>query len=839
MDFDLAARSARMSVGDLADFIIGPRDPAGGPAGLWRAQLGVHWHRQLRAQAAAADPTAQFEVAVEGEVFHRGWTLRFNGRIDQLVRAGGALVLREIKTVTRPLPALESELRADHPSYFAQAAAYVALLRLGPDPPAALRAEVVFVEADTGLAQAVPLLPSDEALFRAQLERVSEFLDLRLSARERLRQLRFQPPFAELRPGQESVLTRLEFALGQPPGKVLLEAPTGFGKTGVLLEVALGQLRAGRYERVLYLTSKSTGQIQVNRTLAEMTRSPDGAERPAAGTGVAVWLVRPKAEHCVNPVFHCLRESCAYLDGMEDRWPQSGLARFYRFENQPRDLATIRAAGQEARICPYEITRAALPFNDVWIGDYNYVFAPANSRLFYEQPGFVPERTLLLIDEAHNLPARAADAHSQSVTAEQAQAVRAALNQTHAAAPLRLAWDEWTSLLERLEPAAILAEADHAAVHALLPELADRISTLPVDHAALGPRLSALLWQIPSLAAQLEDASLPRLEWSPRRGTLAFTCLDAAAAIGARLREFGGVVLATATPGPLDAFAAALGLEESELDLADAPSAIATDRLGDLTKRETRRLSTQVTSGASLLRQKESRVGALAPVIAFTPWREGAYDIAFDLRVDTTFQHRTRHYATTAATVAALAASPGPLNSSGPVVVFFSSYAYAEAILGALESSGAALRAALQPRLPDLGAQAAWMEEALGTTDALFLVLGSSFAESIDLLGGRVDRAMVVGPALPEVNAVQQARLAALADLGRAAAFRRVYQIPGMQKVNQALGRLVRAPGHRAKVLLHCRRFAAPDYTRLLAADYQAGARLETDEEFAAWAGRR
>jgi Rad3-related DNA helicase len=96
---------------------------------------------------------------------------------------------------------------------------------------------------------------------------------------------------------------------------------------------------------------------------------------------------------------------------------------------------------------------------------------------------------------------------------------------------------------------------------------------------------------------------------------------------------------------------------------------------------------------------------------------------------------------------------------------------------------------------------------------------------------------MVVGPALPEVNAVQQARMAALADLGRAEAFRRVYQIPGMQKVNQALGRLVRAPGHRAKVLLHCRRFAAADYTRLLAADYREGPRLATDEEFAAWVG--
>ena len=142
---------------------------------------------------------------------------------------------------------------------------------------------------------------------------------------------------------------------------------------------------------------------------------------------------------------------------------------------------------------------------------------------------------------------------------------------------------------------------------------------------------------------------------------------------------------------------------------------------------------------------------------------------------------------------------------------------------------------ALQPRLPDLAAQAAWVEESLAFTDALFLVLGSNFAESIDLLGGRVTHAMVVGPALPEVNAVQRARLAEFSALGRAEAFRRVYQIPGMTKVNQALGRLVRAPGQRARVLLHCRRFLEPSYAGLLAADYQLGTNLLEDADLTAW----
>jgi Rad3-related DNA helicase len=204
--------------------------------------------------------------------------------------------------------------------------------------------------------------------------------------------------------------------------------------------------------------------------------------------------------------------------------------------------------------------------------------------------------------------------------------------------------------------------------------------------------------------------------------------------------------------------------------------------------------------------------------------------VAVDVRVDTTYRHRGGHYGTTAAAIEAMHAA-----ARGCIAVFFPSYAYAETIQRTLEQGGSPLRVALQPRLPDLAAQTAWMEESLAFTDVLFLVLGSSFAEGIDLLGGQVTHAMVVGPALPEVNAVQKARLDAFSGLGRDTAFRRVYQIPGLQKVNQALGRLVRAPGQRAKVLLHCRRFAETSYASLLAPEYQHYREIADDAGLQEW----
>lgn len=843
MHFSLENRTVSLSVGEFAGFSLGPQESGGGPQGLWRAQLGQHWHNELQKRTLAEAPAAQFEVVIDGRITHRGWTFVLSGRIDQQIAvpsgalAKEGLLLREIKSVMRPLPAEETELRADYPAYFLQLSAYVVLRRsLGARDT---RAELVFVEAGSGLAQTIALTPFDEALVFHQFDALIEFLNLRLRATARRRSLQFQPPFQTLRPGQETIQSDLFAAFDQskivprpqgdnqpnPKSKILLlEAPTGYGKTGCVLEFALGQLKAGRFARLIWLTGKSTGQIHVMQTLQAMTSGHSSSSLSTvhsslAATPVAAWQVRNKSEHCVNHTFHCVREGCDYLRDGAERWPGSGLSRFYLDESQPHDLETLRAAGRAAQICPYEITRAALPFNDVWIGDYNYIFAPDNRGLFFDQPGFDPAETLLVIDEAHNLPARVAGAHSHSANESEARLLLAELDHLQAPAALVLAVEEWTLLLASLQPAESLDPVVEAEVHDLLERLAALTTTQPLDYTALGPRHSEVLWGFAALNEWMQEArgdTGPQLKietpkskilgllWVARAGQLEFTCVDASAAIGETLRPFGGAILMSATLQPYAEFAESCGLDSCGSELARDKSAVA---------------SKLAPTGYATLH---------AP----TPWRAGAYDVAVDLRVDTTFRQRASHYGTTAATIVEMQQA-----AKGVIAVFFPSYAYAEAVQKTLSDYGAVLRTALQPKLPDLAAQAAWVEENLVFSDVLLLVLGSSFAEGIDLLGGRVTHAIVVGPALPEVNAVQKARITALNGHGRDAAFRRVYQIPGLQKVNQGLGRLVRAPGQKARVLLHCRRFAEPSYASLLAADYQLFAEIAADSDLHRWLG--
>jgi Rad3-related DNA helicase len=835
VQIDHERRSATFALGELAAFSTGPRPADTGPSGRWRAELGSHWHREKRAALEAASapgsagfppasdlfaapapplplaPAPSFEVPIRGALAHRGWLFHLEGRLDQsLPTPEGGAHLRELKTTLDRLPRPAEELRAAHPEHFHQLGLYLALSALA-EPARRFTGEVLYIEAGTGLEQSVPYLEADRAALDAHLDAVADFLEQRRAALARLRALRWTPAFATPRPGQETVVPDLVAALrpaadGAPPAPVVLQAPTGFGKTGVLLEAAFHALREGHADRLVYLTGKSTGQLHVLATLQKMLGDSPGsagpgsagfqpASEPAAPPALSAWNLRPKREHCVNDVFHCTRERCRFLHDLPRRWRDSGLARFHLFPAEARDLPALRAAGHAAGICPYEISRASLPFCDVWLGDFNYLFAPANRGVFVDQPTWDPARTLLVIDEAHHLPARVAEAHSHALTADELHTLLTELPDD-TARPLRRELESLWRLLSTFPAADALDLDTEDDLAAALRSLSAQLQKTPPDHDALSPAAADLLWRLPALFAWMEDHSLEKLLWSPRPSELRLTCLDAAPVIGEQLRAFAGVVLATATPPPPEVFAAALGLAPGSADFQSASVSL-------------------VTPAA--------------------PWRTGAYDVALDLRVDTTYRRRAEHHGTTAATLAGLRAA-SPL---APVAAFFPSYAYAEAVIARLESEHPALRAALQPRAADLAGQHEWIEQELALADILVFVLGGSFAEGIDHLGGRVSHAIVVGPALPEVNALQRARQAAHArQVGDAEAFRRTYLVPGLQKVNQALGRLVRAPGQRARVVLHCRRFADPAYASLLAPEYQLGHHVLTNADLADWLAR-
>lgn len=742
-------------------------------------EVGAQWHRTLqdktsRQCAEQPETRAEFEVAISGQFRVDDWTVQVNGRLDQVLHTQTEVIFREVKTVRDLLPRPEDELLDDYPSYAAQLSIYLGLASLvDPWRKFSVRGELLFVEIDEGISQTISLEKQIVERYVAERkEALGAFLTAREHAATRRSQLRFHPAFTELRPGQAETRVQLD-RLATRHRLLCFEAPTGYGKTGTLLEYALTRLRDGLFERVLYLTSKSTGQLQVAKQLETML-----GDAP----GIRFLQMRNRAEHTIPDLPHDFFDRTA----QPERWKESRLDPAILWTGATLPLEAIKRIGKTHGIEPYSISRALLPHSEFWLGDYNYAFAPRNRQIFDDVPGHSPERTLLIIDEAHNLPERVADALSGSLDAADAHLVATQLQIRGWPDRVVRLVANLAGFLDTLSPADAMETSLVYEGQSLLRAAVETLFGMPLAWDEIDAFALDWLWQLPAFLRAVERPGLDYLSWSPGRGKWSQTCLDAGPEIAPVLRSYGQTVLLSATLQPLETLLPRIGW--SSIDAAP---------------------------------------GFLE---ACAPWREGAYRVAVDSRVDTRYQARPRSIPQTATTI--LGAT---IDASAPVVVFFSSYAYAQQVAEVLSVQDPFLRVSISPRRSDLATQTRFIEEALLSTHAIFLVLGTGFTEGIDLLGGRVDRAIVVGPALPEVNAVTRAGLAARESRGREIAFREVYQIPAMVKINQAIGRLVRGPGQRASVLLHGKRLAEASYQALLAPDFRSTTELRTAEEVAAW----
>ncbi|MGB0744580.1 MAG: ATP-dependent DNA helicase, partial [Opitutales bacterium] len=579
-----------------------------------------------------------------------------------------------------------------------------------------------------------------------------------------IKELDIRPAFPSLREGQPELIKQLESA-SLKRSTVLLQAPTGFGKTGIVLEHVLRQMQNGLYERCIYLTSKSSGQLETVRQLRSMI-----------GNDLRYIQMRNRGEHEIDSL------------GDEEpgrNWMEAGINPPELFKEGTLSLERAKELGHQTGICPYELTKACLPFAELWIGDSNYLFAPHSQHVFQEPDGFDPAKTILVIDEAHNLPTRNADALSIELNGND---LFFAIEELRGAGAKRLL----LNCLRRIaaETSAMVASTvlDLEQIYALgdlCEEAAQLLDGARFDHEATAPFALETVWQLPELAKRLLEASSHWLYWCPEQGTVRAQCLDASQWTADCMKVFSSKILMSATLDPLESYQAEIGLKLGEISLA----------------------------------------------IGWADWRENAYDVAIDCRIDSRIKHRSRHYETTAQTIASMADSqPGE-----PLVVFFPSYQYAENIRAYLSALDESLRVSIQPRGVTLGEQERFIDEALLLADVLFLIIGSSYAEGIDKLGGCIRSVIVVSPALPEVNPVQKARMEIDPTVSREAAFNVVYLIPAMRRIHQALGRFVRAPGQQARILLHCKRFAQLEYFNCLDRTYQSDRHIKNEVDLIEW----
>lgn len=757
MQIDFANRIVRLSVGEFSNY-NSPSNVNTHHSNLWRAQQGRLYHEQAQKELLTTQPSAEFEIPVEASWLQDGWEFKLSGRIDQQIQDGNTTLIREIKTTTLELPLYPEELEQIHTNYFTQIACYRILTQHLPDyKNSQILAEIEFINIKEGTSQTIQINDSHKAFFNTQLKRILSFLNRRQNTKEHLKNLKYQSAYTHLREGQKDLIEELTCA-SNSNDTILLEAPTGFGKTGIVIEHALSQLKSGHFDRVIYLTSKSTGQLHIAHELSRMCSE------------LRYIQMRTRADHAIESPQHTCTNTIECEQAHYKTLANFELQPEAFFQDQTLTLERAREYGSQTGTCPYSLTKFCLTYADFWIGDLNYIFAPQSQSVFSEVAGFDPRNTLLIIDEAHNLPQRVEKNLSIEIDADGLFFMLDILKTTAGVSKVvQNLLEDLHDLLHSIHESPELSSSVYESALEITDELSNQLLYSEIDFQKIPEPAFEYLWIIPELNKRLNAYNHENwLLWSPQDRHLSLTCLDASRHIHNCLKPFGSRLLMSATLSPIDSFAT-----ESGIDLKKT-----------------------------------------AYCVGLAPWRENTCKVAIDTRVNTHFKGRAKHYSTTAETIQTLHQTKEVFEQ--PIVVFFPSYQYAQNVFTYLETLNPYLRIAFQERNQDFQDQASYLEEALDYADVIFLIIGSSYAEGIDHLGGRVSVAMVVSPALPEVNPVQKAKVNIHSAANAQLAFKQVSIVPGMRKINQAIGRLIRSPKHHSKILLHCRRFAENEFLELL-----------------------
>ena len=558
-----------------------------------------------------------------------------------------------------------------------------------------------------------------------------------------LSNLRF--PHADFRPGQRQ-LAETVFKANAGARCLLAQAPTGIGKTIGSLFPVLKAAPAQRIDKIFFLAAKTPGrQLALDATRALRSHAPELPLR------VLELAARDKA--CEHPDKACHGESCPLAQGFYDRLPA---ARAAALGVPVLDRAALREVGLAHAVCPYYLGSEMARWTDVAIGDYNYYFDA--SAMLYALAQANGWRASVLVDEAHNMVSRARSMYSCELDRVSLRAARAAAPPTVKKALSKIArvWGEIDAAAPL--PYQVLAAPGEKLLNALT-NATGTINDLvaeqpgPLDPALLRFHFDAL--QFTRLADSFGAHSLCDLTRQGKDSLLCIRNVVPAPFLKPRFEDAHSVTLFSATLSPWHYFADLLGLP-----------------------------------------------GNTGWVDVESPFTAGQLAVRVAGRISTRYQHRTASLAPIAALMA-----EQYIQAPGNYLAFFSSFDYLEQVATLFEQQHPEVPIWRQERrmseLERADFLARFQPEGRGIG---FAVLGGSFGEGIDLPGARLIGAFVATLGLPQLNPVnEQLRTRMQAMFG--AGYDYTYLYPGLQKVVQAAGRVIRTEQDQGVVYLIDDRF--------------------------------
>lgn len=735
--------------------------------GFDRANEGARLHRKLQKAAVKDFPDYAAEVSLTQEYGCCDIEYTLEGRADGIFTGtDGVTTVDEIKTTTLPSDQITGE---QSPEHWAQAKIYAAIYAR-QHQLSLIRVRLTYYQVDEEQTfYFVKEYTADTLEFFVQdlltqyapwAKRAAQWRDDR---QEGLRRLTF--PFPEYRAGQRALIKAV-YETCRDGGQLLCQAPTGIGKTMSVLFPALKALEKGG--PIFYLTARGTTRTAAEAALA-ILRSHD-ADLPLRSVTLTA-----KDKICLQETRECTPDACPYAKGYYDRIKT---ALWNALDTPSLTAEGLQHLAHQYEVCPFELGLDLSLWSDVVIGDYNYLFDPVvHLARFFESRGDY----LFLIDEAHNLPSRAREMHSASLCKSSfwdakkclgsgKSSLKNALNKVN---QIFISWRhrcEEESSDSRSGKTFFVKERAELLDRALL-KLCEPLENWLDEHRDPSETHDALLQLYFDVRAWLrisdtfDDHFVLQIASHGSEVRAAMLCLDPSAFLADDFSKGRAAVLFSATLAPANYYKDLCGLPEARAVALRSP--FPARNLGLWCARH---VSTRYKDRSASIPQVSDLIACLA----------GA---------------RTGNY-----------------------LAFFPSYSYLQSVLEDFS--------ARYPHFSTLCQQSS-MDEAQRTvflshfkpnppqTQIGFAVLGGVFGEGVDLTGDRLIGVAIVGPGLPQVGPRQE-QLRQHFEETCGSGFDYAYRYPGMNKVLQAAGRVIRTPQDKGVVLLIDDRFASPENRRLM-----------------------
>lgn len=747
-----------VSVRDLVDWCFRTGNLSGNShfQGPQRAIKGIRGHQQIQdSRPSEYLKEVPLQCTLSALTGQYTWTLR--GRADGVWPQNHLTVIEEIKTVTPRWNGQPSDL------HWAQSKIYAAILARR-DQLDAVDTQLTYLEIESGMISIFR-----ESWDASQLEEFflhathtyTQVLDARWAWHQELQKAvdRMEFPFPSCRPGQMAIRKAVESTL-RNGGTHFIQAPTGLGKTMAILHPAMDYAARHPDTVVFYLTARNSNKKNAEKAAAAI-RAHGGEVRSVTLGASHDW--------CQGDISPCDVQSCGMAVGYYDRSRKAILDGIASSDHW--DQAFAKSHGQAHQICPSALSHELSDWANLIIADYNCALDPkaALKKFFFDEND---RRIVLLIDEAHNLPDRARHMFGSTLNRQSLEEVKSAIPRTQSriSAAIQDVLTLWPALNTNA-PECLLTELSGPFADALtrFKEISERWLILNESSSFRAPLLDAYFQTFDFLHASQNRSPGDCLIQYPTR--LEILCLDPGPKLEKIFQKIHAVVFFSATLVPEDYYIMWLSPTRS-CDRLEVPSPYPQENL-----------SVYIETGIRTQWQsRQSTAGKLCRLI-----------------------HRFIN------------------RIPGNHLIFFPSFEYLELIGGMLLLDATPeVEIFCQKRQSSVQDQADFLNLLCADPPSSkrlvsLAVLGGVFAEGIDLPPQTISGITVVGVGMPQIGLERNLiRDHLTPHLGTEEAFAYAYIYPGLTKVVQAVGRLIRSESDTGSVMLIDPRLSLPQYQKLL-----------------------